>query len=60
MLSEAEQEQHEERKLKLRKAMGEAVHDAPPDETPDAAQRRLNLIRWELLAERGFMHASHP
>ncbi|KAK9834555.1 hypothetical protein WJX74_004543 [Apatococcus lobatus] len=35
----------EEKKLKMRKAMGENLGDAVPGETVDAKQRRLNLIK---------------
>ncbi|GAB4813117.1 hypothetical protein N2152v2_000163 [Parachlorella kessleri] len=36
---------YEEKKLKMRKAMGENLHDAVDGETVDAKTRRLNLIK---------------
>ncbi|GJP59576.1 hypothetical protein CLOP_g12643 [Closterium sp. NIES-67] len=44
-MSAAEVAEYEEKKLKLRKAMGENLADAVDDETEDARQRRLNLLR---------------
>ena len=37
--------EYEEKKLKMRKAMGESLHDAPASEPEDSRQRRLNMIR---------------
>lgn len=37
--------EYEELKLKMRKAMGENLHDAIENETLDSQQRRLQLIR---------------
>lgn len=36
---------HQDLALKMRKALGEDLHDAQPGEDSDAQQRRLNLIR---------------
>ncbi|CAI5994243.1 unnamed protein product [Closterium sp. NIES-64] len=44
-MSAAEVAEYEEKKLKLRKAMGENLADAVADETEDARTRRLNLLR---------------
>ncbi|CAI5493709.1 unnamed protein product [Closterium sp. Naga37s-1] len=44
-MSAAEVAEYEEKKLKLRKAMGENLADAVEDETEDARTRRLNLLR---------------
>jgi Fe-S cluster biogenesis protein NfuA len=44
-MSDAERAAYEEKKLKMRKAMGENLGDAVPGETRDAKQRRLDLIR---------------
>ncbi|CAI7910603.1 unnamed protein product [Closterium sp. NIES-54] len=44
-MSAAEVAEYEEKKLKLRKAMGENLADAVEDETDDARTRRLNLLR---------------
>lgn len=43
--TEAETQDYEEKKLKMRKAMGEDLHKAAAGETEDSKQRRLNLIR---------------
>ena len=40
LMSAAEREVYEEKKLKMRKAMGENLADAVPGEAPDARQRR--------------------
>lgn len=44
-MTPAEQAIYEEKALKMKKAMGVNLHDPIPGETPDAAQRRLNLIK---------------
>ncbi|CAI5483186.1 unnamed protein product [Closterium sp. Yama58-4] len=44
-MSAAEMAEYEEKKLKLRKAMGENLADDVEDETEDARTRRLNLLR---------------
>ena len=36
---------YEDKKLKMRKAMGESLHDAPVNESETAEERRLNTIR---------------
>ena len=41
--------EHEERALKMRKAMGENLADGVAGETQSAANRRLNLLRSRLL-----------
>jgi len=46
-MSAAELAAYEEKKLKMRKAMGENLGDAVPGETRDAAQRRCRLIRYQ-------------
>lgn len=43
---QAYQRAYEEKKLKMRKAMGEDLHNAGVHETEDTRQRRLNLIRF--------------
>ena len=40
LMSAAEREAYEEKKLKMRKAMGENLADAVEGEAPDARQRR--------------------
>ncbi|KAL3160178.1 hypothetical protein ABBQ32_010944 [Trebouxia sp. C0010 RCD-2024] len=45
VLSPAEMAEYEEKKLKMRKAMGENLHDDVQGEAPDSKQRRLNLIK---------------
>ncbi|KAK9828600.1 hypothetical protein WJX72_000970 [[Myrmecia] bisecta] len=44
-MSPVELAEYEEKKLKMRKAMGENLADAVEGETLDSAQRRLNLIK---------------
>ena len=44
-MSAVEREEHEEKKLKMRKAMGENLGDDVEGEEPSAKERRLNLIR---------------
>lgn len=44
-MSQKELEVYEEKKLKLRKAMGENLHDAVAGETQDAKERRLKMIK---------------
>lgn len=44
-MSAAEREEHEDRALKLRKAMGENLGDDVEGEDVSARERRLNLIR---------------
>ena len=44
-MTERERAEYEDKKLKMRKAMGENLGDEVPGEAPDARQRRLNLIR---------------
>lgn len=46
-MSAAELAAYEEKKLKMRKAMGENLGDAVPGETRDAAQRRCRLIPYQ-------------
>ena len=46
-MSAAEREEHEDRALKLRKAMGENLGDDVEGEDVSARERRLNLIRCE-------------
>ena len=41
----ADSETYEEKKLKMRKAMGENLHDAAKEADPDAEQRRLNIMK---------------
>ena len=43
--AEADRQEYEDKKLKMRKAMGEDLHKAVPGEPEDSRQRRLNLIR---------------
>ena len=43
-MSEAERAAYEDKKLKMRKAMGENLGDAVPGETRDAAQRRCHAV----------------
>lgn len=45
VMSPAEMAEYEEKKLKMRKAMGENLHDDVQGEEPDSKQRRLNLIK---------------
>jgi len=40
-----ERDEHEDRALKMRKAMGENLGDDVAGEEPSARERRLNLIR---------------
>jgi len=44
-MSAAERDEHEDRALKMRKAMGENLGDDVAGEEPSARERRLNLIR---------------
>ena len=44
-MSAAERDEHEDRALKLRKAMGENLGDDVEGEDLSARERRLNLIR---------------
>jgi len=44
-MSAAERGEHEDRALKMRKAMGENLGDDVAGEEPSARERRLNLIR---------------
>lgn len=44
-MSATERSEYEDKKLKMRKAMGENLGDDVPGETIDAKQRRLNLIK---------------
>lgn len=44
-MSEAEVQAYEDKKLKMRKAMGENLHDDVKGETIDAKERRLRLIK---------------
>lgn len=44
-MSPAEMAEYEEKKLKMRKAMGENLHDDVQGEAPDSKQRRLNMIK---------------
>ncbi len=44
-MSAEEAAEHEERALKMRKAMGENLGDAVAGESEDSKQRRLNLIK---------------
>ncbi|GLJ07063.1 hypothetical protein SUGI_0056910 [Cryptomeria japonica] len=44
-MSEEEREIYEERKLKMRKAMGENLYDEVEGEDEDSRNRRLNLLR---------------
>ena len=46
-MSAAERDEHEDRALKLRKAMGENLGDDVEGENMSARERRLNLIRCE-------------
>lgn len=45
IMSPVEMAEYEEKKLKMRKAMGENLHDDVQGEEPDSKQRRLNLIK---------------
>lgn len=45
LMSFDELAEYEEKKLKMKKAMGENLHDSQPGESVDAKQRRLNLIK---------------
>lgn len=51
-MSEAERAEYEEKKLKLRKAMGENLHDDVEGEDMDSKARRLALLQVG--------HCSHP
>ena len=42
--------EYEDKKLKMRKAMGESLHDAPASEPETAKERRLNTIRCCLVS----------
>ncbi|KAH7437983.1 hypothetical protein KP509_05G099600 [Ceratopteris richardii] len=45
MMSETERNEYEEKKLKMRKAMGENLHDEVEGEEDDARTRRLKLLQ---------------
>ena len=59
-MSAAEREEHEDRALKLRKAMGENLGDDVEGEDVSARERRLNLIRCEpVMQARPHSRAEH-
>ena len=54
---------YEDKKLKMRKAMGESLHDAPVNESESAEERRLNTIRcadWQEQPGRKSSVQAHP
>ena len=57
-MSAAERDEHEDRALKMRKAMGENLADDVAGESPDARTCRLNLIKSACFPDPAITH--HP